>query len=82
MSKNKKRKITIKGLILVGICRDVDFYYSRVQNKFVDDVMKLTVGDLMTKSDKQTTDLNQIKTDYPLVDSIKGWAKIKIKIEL
>ena len=79
---SKKRKITIKGLLLVGVCRDVDFYYSRTQNKFLDDVMKVTVGDLMTKSDKQTTDLDQIKADYPLVDSIKGWAKIKIKIEL
>lgn len=79
MSKNK---VTIKGLLLVGVCRDVDFYYSRTQNQFVDDVMKVTVGDLMTKSDKQTIDFNQIRTDYPLIDSIKGWAKIKIKIEL
>jgi len=80
--KTKKNKLGIKGFVLVGVCRDVDFYYSRTQNQFVDDVMKLTVGDLMTKSDKQTTDFDQIKTDYPLVDSIKGWAKIKIKIEL
>ena len=72
----------IKGFVLVGVVRDVDYYYSKTQNKFVDDVMKLYVGDLMTKSDKQTTDIDLIAKDYPLVDSIKGWAKIKMKIEL
>jgi len=80
MSKNNK--MVVKGFLLVGIVRDVDFYLSRTQEKFVDDVMKVTVGDLMTKSDKQTTDLEQIKKDYPLVDSIKGWAKIKLTIKL
>jgi hypothetical protein len=72
----------IKGYILVGVVRDVDYYYSRTQNKFVDKIEKLYVGDLMTKSDKQTTDLELIKKDYPLVDSIKGFAKIKLKIKL
>ena len=72
----------IKGYVLVGVCRDEDFYYARTQNQFVDDVMKLTVGDLMTKSDKQATGFDQIRTDYPLIDSLKGWAKIKIKIKI
>lgn len=81
MSK-RENKLKIKGFVLVGVVRDVDFYYSRTQNKFVDDVMKLFIGDLMTKSDKQTADLDLIKKDYPLVDSLKGWAKVKLTIEL
>lgn len=79
---SKKNKIKIKGFVLVGIARDVDFYYSRSQNKFVDSPEKLYLSDLMTKSDKQTTDFEQIKKDYPLLDSVKGWAKIKLAIEL
>jgi len=81
MSK-RENKLKIKGFVLVGVVRDVDFYYSRTQNKFVDDVMKLFIGDLMAKSDKQTADLDLIKKDYPLVDSLKGWAKVKLTIEL
>jgi hypothetical protein len=79
---SKKNKIVIKGFVLVGLSRDVDFYYSRSQDKFVDEVSKLYLSDLMTKSDKQTTDLNQIKSAYPLIDVIKGWAKIKLTIKL
>jgi len=72
----------IKGFVLVGVVSDVDVYYSRIQDKFVDDVQKLFLGDLMTKSDKQTTDLDLIKKDYPMVDSLKGFAKLKLVIEL
>jgi hypothetical protein len=79
---SKKNKVVIKGFVIVGISRDVDFYYSRSQDKFVDDVSKLYLSDLMTKSDKQTIDLNQIKQDYPLIDVIRGWAKIKLSIKL
>jgi hypothetical protein len=74
--------MVIKGFVLVGVVRDVDYYYSRTQNKFVDDAQKLFLGDLMTKSDKQTADLELIKKDYPMVDSLKGWAKIKLTIKL
>lgn len=72
----------IKGYVLVGVYRDVDHYFSKSQEKFVDNVMKLFVGDLMTKADKRAMDLELIKKDYPLVDRIKGFAKVKLKIEL
>ena len=80
MSKIKKNKVVIKGFVLVGVVRDVDYYYSKSQDKFVDDVQKLFLGDLMTKS--QATDLELIKKDYPMVDSLKGFAKIKLVVEL
>lgn len=79
---SKKNKVVIKGFVLVGIVRDVDYYYSRTQNKFVDDTQKLFLGDLMTKSDKQTLDQRVIQKDYPMVDSLKGWAKVKLTIKL
>lgn len=79
---SKQNKMKIKGFVLVGVVSDVDVYYSRIQDKFVDDVQKLFLGDLMTKSDKQTTDLDLIKKDYPMVDSLKGFAKLKLVIEL
>ncbi len=81
MSKNeKKNKLTIKGFVLVGVSRDVDFYYSRAQNKFVDDASKLYVSDLLPN--QPAIDVDQIKADYPLIDSIKGVAKVKLTIKL
>jgi hypothetical protein len=79
MSKNKKNKVTIKGYVPVGIVRDVKFYFSRTQEKFVDRIDKLFVGDLY---DKKDMDLEKIHQDYPLVDSMKGIVKIKLSIWL
>jgi len=78
--KDKKNKVTIKGFVLVGVSRDVDFYYSRSQNKFVDDVAKLYLSDLLPG--QPAIDVELIKQDYPLIDSIKGIAKIKLTIKL
>jgi hypothetical protein len=76
---SKQNKITIKGYIPVGIVRDVRFYFSRTQEKFVDRIDKLFVGDLY---DKKEIDLEKIRQDYPLVDSMRGVVKIKLTIKL
>lgn len=78
--KAKKNKVVIKGFVPVGISRDVDFYFSRTQKKFVDSVDKLFLGDLFNK--KKEIDPEKILKDYPLVDSFKGIAKIKLTIKL
>jgi hypothetical protein len=77
----------IKGYVLVGVSRgvsrDVNFYFSRSQEKFVDSVMKLNLSDLEEEpSGVGPTEMLKIRQDYPLIDSIKGYAKIKIKIKL
>ena len=73
----------IKGYVLVGVCRDVDFYFSKSQEKFVDNVMKLNLSDLETEpSGLDAADILQLRQDYPLIDSIRGYAKIKIKIKI
>lgn len=69
----------IKGFVLVGTSRDVDFYYSQTQNKFVDDIMKLNLGDLAPN--RAAIDLALIKSIIPLIDKLKGIAKITIKIK-
>jgi hypothetical protein len=79
-AKTKKNKIVIKGFIPVGISRDVDYYFSRTQGKFVDSVEKLFVGDLYNK--KKEIDPEKLKVDFPLIDSFKGIAKIKLTIKL
>jgi hypothetical protein len=80
MSKNKKNKVTIKGFIPVGLSRDVSFYFSRTQEKFVDRIDKLFIGDLY--DNKKDIDLEKIHQDYPLVDSMRGTVKIKLSIWL
>ena len=69
----------IEGFVLVGISRDVDFYYSRSQNKFVDDIMKLHLSDVAPN--QSAINVDQIKQDYPLIDSIKGFATITLEVK-
>lgn len=78
--KAKKNKVVIKGFVPVGIVRDVDFYFSRTQEKFVDSADKLFVGDLYNK--KKEIDPEKLLKDYPLVDNFKGIAKLKLTIKL
>lgn len=78
--KTKTDKVSIKGFIPVGIVRDVNFYFSKTQEKFVDRIDKLYIGDLFDM--KKDIDLEKIHEDYPLVDSMKGIVKIKLSIWL
>ena len=80
MIKEKKNKVVIKGYVPVGIVRDVDFYYSKTQEKFVDSVEKLYLGDLFAF--KEGIDPQKISGDFPMLDMFKGIAKIKIVIKL
>ena len=66
----------IEGYIPIGVYRDVDFYFSRTREKFVDDIMKLTIGDLYPREKDVTVDFG----DYPLIDSYKGIMKVEIEI--
>lgn len=76
MKKAKKNKVVIKGFVPVG---NTGFYYSRVQDKFVDTADKLYLGDLYNK--KGDINPKKIQKNYPLV-TIKGIAKIKLTIKL
>lgn len=69
----------ITGYVPVGIMRDVDFYFSKKKEKFVDSIDKLMLGDLFL--DKESAEKVNLK-DYPLIDKYKGVVKITIEIEL
>ncbi len=69
----------IVGYSPVGIVRDVDYYFSRKSEKFVDSVDKLMLGDLFL--DKESAEKVDLK-EYPLIDKYKGVVKITLEIEL
>jgi len=73
--------MTIEGYTLVGIYKNVNYYFSKTHQKFVNDIMKLTLKDLFSSSAKQNVDLDKIKLEHPLFSDI-SWTKIKIDIEI
>jgi hypothetical protein len=78
--KKKKSKIIMKGYVPMGTHRDVDYFYSKSQEKFLGKIEDLTVGDLFTT--KKEAERSIEPGDFPMLDMYQGIGKIKLTITI